>query len=89
MRFFAPRGGAVPCTGSAPQHCFKAKIIFLGAWDVGPEDFFVEGSRIEAAFRKYFHRADPEQVSSNYFGIFFLDPNFQSCFDKELRIRFI
>lgn len=32
-----------------------------GAWDVGPEDFFIEGSRIEAAFRKYFHRADPEQ----------------------------
>jgi len=32
-----------------------------GDWDVGPEDFFVEGARIEAAFRKYFHRADPSQ----------------------------
>ena len=27
MRFFAPRGGAVPCTGSAPQHCLAFNAI--------------------------------------------------------------
>jgi len=36
-----------------------------GDWDVGPEDFFVEGARIEAAFRKYFHRADPKQTEES------------------------
>lgn len=30
-------------------------------WDPSPSDFFIEGSRIEAAFRKYIHRAKPEQ----------------------------
>ena len=25
------------------------------------QQFFVEGARIEAGFRKYFHRADPDQ----------------------------
>lgn len=30
-------------------------------WDPTPSDFFVEGSRIEAAFRKYIHRADVDQ----------------------------
>ena len=40
----------------------KKIYILKGDWDVGPEDFFVEGARIEAAFRKYFHRADPKQV---------------------------
>lgn len=28
--------------------------------------FFEDGSRIEAAFRKYFHRADPEQLEDSY-----------------------
>jgi len=30
-------------------------------WDPSPSDFFIEGSRIEAAFRKYIHRADCDQ----------------------------
>jgi len=30
-------------------------------WDPSPSDFFIEGSRIEAAFRKYIHRADVDQ----------------------------
>lgn len=32
-----------------------------------PEDkYFADGCRIEAAFRKYFHRANPEQESDSY-----------------------
>lgn len=32
-----------------------------------PEDkFFADGARIEAAFRKYFHRAEPEQEKDSY-----------------------
>ena len=30
-----------------------------------PADFFQEGARIEAAFRKYFHRAEPSQEKSS------------------------
>ena len=34
-------------------------------WD--PEDKWVDdGRRIEAAFRKYFHRAEPEQEKDSY-----------------------
>jgi len=30
-------------------------------WDPSPSDFYIEGSRIEAAFRKYIHRAEVDQ----------------------------
>ncbi|XP_040566355.1 serine/threonine-protein phosphatase Pgam5, mitochondrial [Lepeophtheirus salmonis] len=30
-------------------------------WDPFPSDFLIDGSRIEAAFRKHFHRAKPSQ----------------------------
>ena len=30
------------------------------------EEFFQDGARIEAAFRKYFHRASPEQEEDSY-----------------------
>ena len=33
----------------------------LDSWKPTASDFFIEGSRIEAAFRKYIHRADPKQ----------------------------
>jgi len=35
------------------------------SWDPGPADFFQEGARIEAAFRKYFHRAEPSQENTS------------------------
>ena len=32
-----------------------------------PEDkYFIDGARIESAFRKYFHRAEPEQEKDSY-----------------------
>jgi len=34
-------------------------------WDPTPSDFFIEGSRIEAAFRKYIHRANVEQENDS------------------------
>ncbi|XP_023335751.1 serine/threonine-protein phosphatase PGAM5, mitochondrial [Eurytemora carolleeae] len=34
-------------------------------WCPDPWDFFQEGSRIEAGFRKYFHRADPSQSETS------------------------
>ena len=30
------------------------------------KDYYVDGSRIEAAFRKYFHRASPDQSKDSY-----------------------
>lgn len=37
----------------------------VGSWK--PEHYYVQdGARIEAAFRKYFHRADPQQVKDSY-----------------------
>lgn len=37
----------------------------VGRWY--PElTYYVDGSRIEAAFRKYFHRADPSQEEDSY-----------------------
>ncbi|KAG5894720.1 hypothetical protein JTB14_006140 [Gonioctena quinquepunctata] len=37
----------------------------IGGWK--PENYFYQdGSRIEAAFRKYFHRADPSQEKDSY-----------------------
>jgi serine/threonine-protein phosphatase PGAM5 len=36
-----------------------------GGWK--PEaDYFVDGCRVEAAFRKYFHRAEPDQKEDSY-----------------------
>lgn len=35
------------------------------SWDVVPHEFFQEGAAIEAAFRKYFHRADPKQEKTS------------------------
>jgi len=32
---------------------------------LGPHEFFQEGARIEAAFRRYFHRAEPEQENTS------------------------
>lgn len=34
-------------------------------WDPEPHLFFEEGARIEAGFRKYFHRADPSQKDNS------------------------
>ena len=34
-------------------------------WDPDPHQFFEEGARIEAGFRKYFHRADPSQKDNS------------------------
>jgi len=34
-------------------------------WDPSPADFFIEGSRIEAAFRKYIHRASADQENDS------------------------
>ncbi|XP_003744265.1 serine/threonine-protein phosphatase PGAM5, mitochondrial [Galendromus occidentalis] len=38
----------------------------LLAWQPAEKDFFQEGAVIEAGFRKYFHRADPEQKTDSY-----------------------
>jgi len=35
-------------------------------WQPEERTFFVEGARIEAGFRKYFHRADPKQEKDSY-----------------------
>jgi len=35
-------------------------------WQHDLSDAFIDGSRIEAAFRKYFHRADPRQTTDSY-----------------------
>ncbi|KAG5680872.1 hypothetical protein PVAND_010353 [Polypedilum vanderplanki] len=38
-------------------------------WNPEEHEFFTEGARIEAAFRKYIHRADPEQEKDSYTAI--------------------
>jgi serine/threonine-protein phosphatase PGAM5 len=38
----------------------------IGHWKPEVYQFFADGSRIEAAFRKYFHRAPPEQLEDSY-----------------------
>lgn len=38
----------------------------VGHWRPEFHQFFEDGSRIEAAFRKYFHRAEPEQLEDSY-----------------------
>jgi len=37
----------------------------LKSWSPDPCDFFQEGARIEAGFRKYFHRAEPSQEETS------------------------
>jgi len=37
----------------------------IESWSPEPADFYQEGARIEAAFRKYFHRAEPTQESTS------------------------
>ena len=41
--------------------CEPVPNVIAGIWDPEPHLFYQEGARIEAGFRKYFHRADPEQ----------------------------
>ncbi|XP_070572994.1 serine/threonine-protein phosphatase PGAM5, mitochondrial-like isoform X1 [Ptychodera flava] len=38
----------------------------VGHWKPELKQFHEEGARIEAAFRKYFHRAEPEQIEDSY-----------------------
>ncbi|XP_026495749.1 serine/threonine-protein phosphatase Pgam5, mitochondrial isoform X1 [Vanessa tameamea] len=38
----------------------------VGHWRPEPKQFFQDGARIEAAFRRYFHRAPPEQPRDSY-----------------------
>lgn len=38
----------------------------VGHWRPEPRQFFQDGARIEAAFRRYFHRAPPEQTEDTY-----------------------
>lgn len=38
----------------------------VGHWRPELSQFFEDGARIEAAFRKYFHRAEPEQKQDSY-----------------------
>uniref|UniRef100_A0A7G3AY73 Serine/threonine-protein phosphatase PGAM5, mitochondrial n=1 Tax=Lutzomyia longipalpis TaxID=7200 RepID=A0A7G3AY73_LUTLO len=38
----------------------------IGHWKPEKHQFFQDGARIEAAFRKYFHRASPEQTKDSY-----------------------
>ncbi|XP_002740413.1 serine/threonine-protein phosphatase PGAM5, mitochondrial-like, partial [Saccoglossus kowalevskii] len=38
----------------------------VGHWKPEVKQFYEEGSRIEAAFRKYFHRAEPEQIKDSF-----------------------
>ncbi|KAL0818409.1 hypothetical protein ABMA28_008880 [Loxostege sticticalis] len=38
----------------------------VGHWRPEPRQFFQDGARIEAAFRRYFHRAPPEQTQDSY-----------------------
>ena len=35
------------------------------SWAVSANDFYQEGARIEAAYRRYFHRAEPEQANTS------------------------
>jgi serine/threonine-protein phosphatase PGAM5 len=35
-------------------------------WNPLPQDFFIEGGRIEAGFRSHVHRADPKQDKDSY-----------------------
>lgn len=37
----------------------------LESWTPDPADFFQEGARIEAGFRRYFHRAEPSQEETS------------------------
>ncbi|KAK3083970.1 hypothetical protein FSP39_006095 [Pinctada imbricata] len=38
----------------------------VGHWRPEKSQFYQDGSRIEAAFRKYFHRAEPSQTTDSY-----------------------
>lgn len=38
----------------------------VGHWKPEPKQFFRDNARIEAAFRKYFHRASPDQKTDSY-----------------------
>ncbi|XP_013167992.1 PREDICTED: serine/threonine-protein phosphatase Pgam5, mitochondrial isoform X1 [Papilio xuthus] len=38
----------------------------VGHWAPEPRQFFQDGARIEAAFRRYFYRAPPEQTQDSY-----------------------
>lgn len=38
----------------------------IGSWRPEPQQFYVDGARIESAFRKYFHRAEASQEEDSY-----------------------
>ena len=41
--------------------CEPVPNVLAGIWDPDPHQFFEEGARIEAGFRKHIHRADASQ----------------------------
>jgi len=45
--------------------CEPVPNVIAGLWDPEPNQFFEEGARIEAGFRKYIHRAEPSQKNNS------------------------
>ena len=45
--------------------CEPVPNVLSGVWDPEPHQFFEEGARIEAGFRKYIRRADPSQKNNS------------------------
>ena len=46
-----------PCVPDPPATSWTESL--------GPHEFYQEGARIEAAYRRYFHRAEPEQENTS------------------------
>jgi serine/threonine-protein phosphatase PGAM5 len=46
-------------------HQFRV-VPEISYWNPDDHEFFVDGARIEAAFRNYIHRADPSQEKDSY-----------------------
>lgn len=45
---------------------FPLSVPRIDYWNPEPYEFFQEGARIEAGFRKYIHRADTSQKDDSY-----------------------
>ena len=49
------------CMCDGDMFCLVLLLMLVSFWE-----FLTDGSRIEAAFRRYFHRAPPSQTEDSY-----------------------
>jgi len=66
MNYYSSLNTLLSCMYNLYQNDPNTMSIFNNDIIFQFQQFYTDGARIEAAFRKYFHRAEPEQTNDSY-----------------------